>query len=78
MGNVEIDQIKLAGRTVFALRGFGEFEVRLGVDAYGEDWGECLRRLSSYGKEDILAAGGSVSNHQPNGVRHVHSGDRYP
>ena len=57
MGSVEIDHIKLVGRAIFALRGFGEFEVRWGVGAYGKDLNGRRIRLSSYGKEEVLAAG---------------------
>ena len=50
LGNVKIDHCKLVGRAVFALRGFGEFEVQWGVGAYGKDLNERMGRLSSYGR----------------------------
>ena len=57
LGNAEIHHSNLVGRAVFALRGCGEFEVRWGAGAYGKDLNECLGRLSSYGKEVVLAPG---------------------
>ena len=36
-GPTELDHAELVGRTVVALRGFGEFEVRWGLCAYGKE-----------------------------------------
>ena len=44
----------------FALRGFGEFEVRWGIGAYGKEITECPRRMSPYEKEEILYPCGRV------------------
>ena len=55
-GNVETDHSKLVERTIFALRGFGEFQVRCGHGAYGKELNACLRRLSAYGQEEVLAS----------------------
>ena len=56
-GNVEVEHSKIAEMAVFALRGFGEFQVRWGIGAYGEELNACLRRMDAYGKEEILASG---------------------
>ena len=56
-GNAEIDRPKLFGLAVLAIRGFGEFQVRRGIGKYGIDLHACLRRMSAYEKEEILADG---------------------
>ena len=33
--NVEVDHSKVVGKTIFALRGFGEFRAKWGIGAYG-------------------------------------------
>ena len=49
----ELDRAELFGRTVFALRGFGEFEVRWGIGSYGNELRDCRRLTSSCGVEEI-------------------------
>ena len=56
-GNIEADHSKLVEKTIFALRGFGEFQVRWGIGAYGKELNAHLRRMSAYDQEEILAAG---------------------
>ena len=47
----ELDRAKSAVRTVFALRGFGEFGARWGIVDYGKELTACLRRTPSYEKK---------------------------
>ena len=54
-GNAEIDHSELADRTVFALRGFWGFQFRWATWAYGKELNARLRRMSAYGKDEILA-----------------------
>lgn len=42
----EHDPEELAGFAVFAFMGFGEFELRRRIGAYGEELAACLRRMS--------------------------------
>ena len=42
---------------MFALRGFGDFEVRRVVVASGKDLDSCLMRMEAYGEEEVLASG---------------------
>ena len=56
-GNIEADHSKLAGKTISALRGFGGFQVRWGIWAYGKELNAHLRRMSAYEKEEIQAEG---------------------
>ena len=39
------------------MRGFGEFRVKWGIGAYGKELNACIRRMSAYGKEEVLASG---------------------
>ena len=56
-GNVEMCHSNVVARTIYALRGFGEFQGRWGIWAYGEELNACVRRMSAYGKEEISASG---------------------
>lgn len=56
-GHVEADHSKVVEWAVFALRGFGEFQVRWGIGAYGRELNACIRRLGAYENEEILASG---------------------
>ena len=56
-GNVEVDHSNLVERTIFALRGFGGFQLRRGIGAYGKEMNARLRRMPAYGKEEIPASG---------------------
>ena len=56
-GNVELAHSELVGETIFALRGSGEFQVRWGIGAYGEELNDHIRRTSAYEKEEVIASG---------------------
>ena len=56
-GSVEVDRSKVVGKTIFTLRGFGEFRVKWGIGAYGKELNACIRRMSAYEQEEVLAAG---------------------
>ena len=56
-GSVEVDHSKVVEKTIFELRGFGEFRVKWGIGAYGKELNACTRRMSAYEKEEVLASG---------------------
>ena len=47
--------------------GFGDFQVRWGIGAYGEELNACIRRMSAYGKGRILSSGARclITNRTP-------------
>ena len=55
-GNGEIDRSVPSGRTIFALRGFGEYQARCGIGRIEKSWahGYATRRRT---KRGILASG---------------------
>ena len=44
---------KLLERTIFALRGFGEFSVSRGIGQYGKSFADYIRRIGSDNVEDL-------------------------
>ena len=52
-GEREATSTRLLGRTLFAMRGFGQFEIAWGVGCYGPSFTECIRSIATDRAEDL-------------------------